>query len=249
MVAKAMAADVGTPAPHQQRSAPVPAQARPQPQPQPQPSAFQPARFEKPQAVRPNPGEEEGAWPPRNMKREEISTGRYLVSPELIGNFWTNELYNEGLVGFTAEKHYYCALPQDYADRLYAEFPQRRREFVVKLAEEDRDMLEQIGMTPRDINMARDGVLPENYTVMLKVPYVCGGTNDFDNMLLIHTRPLARRAESILVRQIAYQLPPENVSRAVYVPMYKGRIYLPSNPQFGGGGQSMAAAMKQGNAR
>ncbi len=96
----------------------------------------------------------------------------------------------------------------------------------------------------------RDGILPENIDIYLKVPFEYGGTIEFSNMFLIKKRPFKDLIDSFIDEQVltfnrsngnfnresGYQYPTE-----LYIPNPKGIIFLPALKGFAGAGGNTSA--------
>jgi hypothetical protein len=76
---------------------------------------------------------------------------------------------------------------------------------------------------------------------MLKVPHMCGGSNDFANLMFVQTRPWARRFEGLLVMQTNYELPTPRHVKRIFLALYDGEIYAPADSLGGGGGGKSTA--------
>ena len=51
------------------------------------------------------------------------------------------------------------------------------------------EQLKKAGLTNTDIQMMKDGLVPSGYQVHHKIPLDGGGTNSFDNLVLIKNDP------------------------------------------------------------
>ena len=108
--------------------------------------------------------------------------------------------------------------------------------------------MEQIAMA--DISMdsvvyMREGVIPENFSVYMKIPMEYGGKLEFSNMFLIRTKPFKdildkfideqiitfNKGEKIVDINAGFKMPNE-----IFVPYPKGIVFVPALKGFAGAG-------------
>lgn len=64
-----------------------------------------------------------------------------------------------------------------------------RSEFLKDFASKNTDKLKDFGLTDTDIAKLNDGLVPKGYQVHHKLPLDDGGTNNFNNLILIKNDP------------------------------------------------------------
>ena len=124
-------------------------------------------------------------------------------------------------------------------------FLQKIPEFLKLLSEENVNDLRMAGIAESNIFAMGKGIMPINWTVHLKYPLDYGGKIDFDNMILIQIEPFHEEIHSFLNKQM---LSKAGVARPneLYIPVPTGRVYIPMNTVFSGGG-GKAAIQIHGN--
>lgn len=86
--------------------------------------------------------------------------------------------------------------------------------------------LREAGLTDGQIKMISDGKVPQGFNVHHKVPIDDGGTNSFDNLVLIRNEPEHYTITNIqreLTKDISY-----GETKVIDFPVPQGFIYPPS---------------------
>lgn len=76
-------------------------------------------------------------------------------------------------------------------DEFYTIFKNIFPKFVIYAAHKEWEGLIKVGLQQNQIDNMKSGIAPENYTMILRVPYEYGGDFDFDNLIFIQTRPFS----------------------------------------------------------
>jgi hypothetical protein len=100
-----------------------------------------------------------------------------------------------------------------------------RRNFLKSLAEDPEkvEVLKRAGMTDQDVARIASGSVPPGYQVHHKLPLDDGGTNAFDNLVLIQDDPF-HKALSNLQREVASSLKPGDTVTVAW-PVPDGFVY------------------------
>lgn len=126
------------------------------------------------------------------------------------------------------------AVPMTYTKRAHADaaalrnaFPTQRSAFARDLVSSDEGIaaLRRAGIDDAGIARLRNGQLPAGYQVHHKLPLDDGGTNAFDNLVLIKDEPFHKvitNAQRTLVGDL-----PVGGSRQIDFPIPRGKIYPP----------------------
>jgi flagellar motility protein MotE (MotC chaperone) len=96
------------------------------------------------------------------------------------------------LQGMETKKVEYKKRPEAEREKLRKEFDSKERKKFLQDAANDPDKVKQLkehGFTDADINMMRNGRVPDGFDVHHKLPLDDGGTNAFDNLVLIKNDP------------------------------------------------------------
>lgn len=107
------------------------------------------------------------------------------------------------------------------------QFTKVRSDFLHHLTENHLPALKKIGLTHDEISAMREGIVPENFAVHHIRPLdSTGGTNDFDNLILIPQKPYHEDIHAYLAPQIGGL----KVSRArtVRLPLPQGPVFRPA---------------------
>lgn len=106
-----------------------------------------------------------------------------------------------------------------------------RSKFIKMLVKEkEKELVERLGLTERDLEGMREGYVPNGFNVHHKLPIHGGGTNDFKNLILTPLYPHDQWHNDILNPQIANM--GEGHSRTINLPWSDDMIYDPKTYGF-----------------
>lgn len=129
--------------------------------------------------------------------------------------------------------------------KLRADFISMVQRFVQFVAYNNLEQIAMAEMSMDDIYQMREGVVPENISVYIKVPVEYGGKLEFSNMFLIRTRPFRAVLDKFIDEQVlifnkgrnisnvddGFEMPPE-----LFVPYPNGIVFIPALKGFAGAG-------------
>lgn len=109
--------------------------------------------------------------------------------------------------------------------QMHKELSAVSRDFLKFVAKEDGPLAVAAGLEEQGLDLLKYGMLPENFTVHLRIPYEFGGTNEFDNLVLIQRDPY----HSTIHRFIDLQLSryKDDIPSLLYLPVFPMRVYVP----------------------
>jgi hypothetical protein len=138
----------------------------------------------------------------------------------------------------------------DFYEGFLATYPK----FVSYIAHKYYTELFRIGIEDKDILYMKKSIIPKNYTVSLKVPYIYGGTYYFENLLFIQKLPFAEviynftreqindfdgRIKEALQQKAGGEI--KYFPEKLFLPYPKGPIFIPAfNGVIGKGGGNTA---------
>jgi uncharacterized protein len=133
------------------------------------------------------------------------------------------------LPGVSTTKIKYTKRPRNEYDKLRSQFDSTVREnFLKKHLAGDPKKVEQLknaGLTGADIKLLQDGYVPPGWQVHHKLPLDDGGTNDFDNLILMKNEPYHKTITNSHNRAIEGMAVGE--TRDMDYPIPKGFVYPP----------------------
>lgn len=116
------------------------------------------------------------------------------------------------------------------------QFGRVKRDFLKYLAYNSVNDLRAAGLTEEDIFFFKKGIMPENFTVHLKIPFDYTGDATFPNMVLMQNVPFHEDIHRFMDMQMAGM---EDGVRptTLYIPVPTGKIYIPMTLYTGSGGK------------
>ncbi|MEM6902454.1 MAG: hypothetical protein AAF556_04370 [Pseudomonadota bacterium] len=114
---------------------------------------------------------------------------------------------------------------RDYA-KIKGKFTKVRGDFLATIADSEAPKLAALGITAEERQGMREGIVPEGFAVHHIWPLDSrGGTNEFDNLVLLPQTPY----HDAIHRYLAPQLGSLKVSRArtVKLPVVEGPVFVP----------------------
>ncbi len=121
-------------------------------------------------------------------------------------------------------------IPQRYAPKtweemhlIFNEYQHKRSAFLKMVGYGDSMELEKIGLSPKDIDLLKKGIAPENYNTHLKIPFDFGGNCEFDNFSLIRTHHIHSNIHRVIDYQIANGFLLKE--KFIYLPYFEGKFY------------------------
>lgn len=203
------------PAPQPYAPAPQPYAPAPQPYaPQPQPYAPAPQPYAPQPAVMPAQG--------GNAPEERA--------------LWEWQFKQTGLVNMDLIEADYVPLDPNWLSELRKAFKRTRRDFLKYVGYHHVNELMAAGMNEDAIKLVKKGKAPENFNIHIRVPFDYGGTNNFNNLVLIQTHPYHTEIHRFIDMQTLSQ--PNLKPRKLYLPAPKGKVYFPGEIEISGGGTS-----------
>ncbi len=116
-------------------------------------------------------------------------------------------------------------------------FSRMKKDFLVFLVTNQIHSLRSAGLGEEDLFYLKKGILPENFTVHLKIPFDYTGTVDFSNFVLMQNIPYHDLIHSYLNMQFN-GLNRLEMPQKLYVPAPVGNIYISDTNYAGSGGKS-----------
>lgn len=133
------------------------------------------------------------------------------------------------LPGVSTTRIKYTKRPRSEYQRLRSQFDSTVREKFLKdhLAGDPKKLkqLRKAGLTDADIKLLQDGYVPPGWQVHHKLPLDDGGTNDFDNLILMKNEPYHKTITNSHNKAIAGMSVGE--TRTMDYPIPKGFVYPP----------------------
>ena len=141
------------------------------------------------------------------------------------------------------------------AIKLRMDFMVMARRFVQFVAYNNLEQIASAEMSMENIYQMRDGIVPENISVYIKVPVEYGGKLEFSNMFLIKTRPFRGILDKFIDEQVltfnkgreirnmdaGIEMPSE-----LFVPYPNGIVFVPAlKGMAGAGGNATTDQMSQ----
>lgn len=106
---------------------------------------------------------------------------------------------------------------------IYKQYQTARKIFIRRLGHNAQNYCLEAGLKENDIQLLKQGLLPENYNTHLKLPFDFGGRADMENFSLIKTHP----THIILHQIIDYQVEKGMLltRKKIFLPFFEGMIY------------------------
>ena len=111
--------------------------------------------------------------------------------------------------------------------QLHKELQTAAREFLKFVGQEDRPLAIAAGLDDAAFELLKYGILPENFTVHVRIPYEFGGTNDFDNLVLIQRDPYHTTIHRFVDLQVSRYK--KETPSLLYLPIFPMRVYIPDD--------------------
>ena len=96
--------------------------------------------------------------------------------------------------------------------------------------------LRNAGLNEEAIYYFKKGIVPENFTVHIKIPFDYTGKVDFSNMVLMQNRPYHQDIHKFMDMQME-QMAIGVIPYKLYIPVPTGSVYIPSTTFTGSGGK------------
>ena len=133
----------------------------------------------------------------------------------------------------------YSPLDKDWHLDMIKGFKRIRRDFLKYVAYHNLDDLVTAGVSDEGIKMLKSGRAPENFDIHIKIPLEYGGNNEFSNLCLIQTRPFHETIHKFVDMQTS-NLHEGEILRSIFIPIPKGKVYIPEVEVSIGGGRKRA---------
>ena len=143
--------------------------------------------------------------------------------PEKMQAFLKSRIEQFGLKNISLIESTYTPLTWKETAQVFKDYPRNRTAFLKMIAYSNKDECLELGLTPRDLELMKIGVSPENYNTHLKIPFDFGGSVDFDNFSLIKSHPTHDDIHHLIELQISNDY--LRINKKVFIPVFKGRIY------------------------
>lgn len=124
----------------------------------------------------------------------------------------------------------YTAASKKQIKELRREFTPARRDFLISLAQTQKDVLLSLGISEKAVAEMLKGNAPNGYNVHHKMPLAGGGKNDPSNFILIKNDPYHTDFHKISDVQICKMQDGE--TKTVKMPMPEGSIFVPPKEQY-----------------
>lgn len=131
----------------------------------------------------------------------------------------------ESIHGIPVIETEYTSVPNKRVKALRREFSQVRKEFLKMLAETQVPALKQMGLSDKAIEGMAHGKSPNGFNTHHKIPLAGGGTNVFDNFILIKNEPYHEDIHKIMDPQICVLK--DGQKAVVKLPLPKGNVFIP----------------------
>ncbi len=164
---------------------------------------------------------------------------REEVPPHGDKSMWELQLRQAGLPGMALAEVSYSPLDKDWHLDMIKGFKRIRRDFLKYVAYHNLDDLVTAGVNDEGIKMLKAGRAPENFDIHIKIPLEYGGNNEFSNLCLIQTRPFHEGIHKFVDMQTS-NLREGEILRSIFIPIPKGKVYIPEVEVSIGGGRKMA---------
>jgi len=164
---------------------------------------------------------------------------REEVPPHGDKSMWELQLRQAGLPGMALAEVSYSPLDKDWHLDMIKGFKRIRRDFFKYVAYHNLDDLVTAGVSDEGIKMLKTGRAPENFDIHIKIPLEYGGNNEFSNLCLIQTRPFHEGIHKFVDMQTS-NLREGEILRSIFIPIPKGKVYIPEVEITVGGGRKMA---------
>ncbi len=130
----------------------------------------------------------------------------------------------------------YVPLDPNWLSELRKAFKRTRRDFLKYVGYHHVNELMAAGMNEEAVKLVKKGKAPENFNIHIRIPFDYGGTNNFNNLVLIQTHPYHTEIHRFIDMQTLSQ--PNLKPRKLYLPAPKGKVYFPGEIELSGGGTS-----------
>ena len=107
-------------------------------------------------------------------------------------------------------------------DKCYQVVIQLRPIFLKRLAYTNEYSCKTIGLNFQDINLLKQGISPENFSVHIKIPFDFGGLATLNNLSLIRTHPTHENLHKIIDLQLNNNFLKEQ--KMLFIPIFEGNI-------------------------
>lgn len=131
----------------------------------------------------------------------------------------------ESVYGIPVVETEYTSVPNKRVKALRREFSQARKEFLKMLAETQVPALKQMGLSDKAIEGMARGKSPNGFNTHHKIPLAGGGTNVFDNFILIKNDPYHEDIHKIMDPQICVLK--DGQKAVVKLPIPQGNVFIP----------------------
>ncbi len=146
-----------------------------------------------------------------------------ILSPQQMQDFLQKKITELKLKNIKLKECTYH--PYTWSDMLkyFDKYQQIRKKFIKFLGYSCQKECLDIGLTPEDIELLKEGISPENYNTHIKIPFDFGGTLEFENLCLIKTQPCHYKIHYLIEHQIGSCFLQQN--KIIYIPWFEGNIY------------------------
>lgn len=107
-------------------------------------------------------------------------------------------------------------------DKYYQDITQLRAIFLKRLAYTNEYSCKTVGLNFQDINLLKQGITPENFSVHIKIPFDFGGRAELTNLSLVRTHPTHENLHKIIDLQLNSNFLKEH--RQLFIPIFEGKI-------------------------
>ena len=149
---------------------------------------------------------------------------------------WEWQFKQTGLVNMDLIEADYVPLDPNWLSELRKAFKRTRRDFLKYVGYHHVNELMAAGMNEEAVKLVKKGKAPENFNIHIRIPFDYGGTNNFNNLVLIQTHPYHTEIHRFIDMQTLSQ--PNLKPRKLYLPAPKGKVYFPGEIELSGGGTS-----------
>ena len=162
----------------------------------------------------------------------------YVVTDDVLHDltFWEAKFQEMNFPGMDLLEA--TAYPISLLERvnLKKKYKRVKRDFMRFLAYNQNNDLRNAGLSEEDIFYFKKGIMPENFTVHVKIPFDYTGEVDFSNLVLMQNKPYHYEIHRFMDMQMR-GMDTNVCPRKLYIPVPTGKVYIPHPKITGSGGK------------
>ena len=112
-----------------------------------------------------------------------------------------------------------------------------KRDFLRYISYHYLNDLRNAGLDEDDLFYLKKGIIPENFTVHVKIPFDYTGEVDFTNLVFMQTHPYHEDIHRFMDMQLEGMTLTQR-PRKLYIPVPTGMVYIPMTSYQGSGGKN-----------